>query len=101
MLLTGAGTEEIEPMYSRVLLIKRLDESDIPLYSPVGEKTCFKQLQVSFMDTSRAVFRGGGEESKEENIEANSVPGGANLTVRLGVQEEVQNKARCNMTCRY
>ena len=80
MLLTGAGTEEIEPMYSRVLLIKRLDESDIPLYSPVGEKTCFKQLQVSFMDTARAVFRGGGggEESKEENIERQ--------TVHLGVQ---------------
>lgn len=28
-------------MFSRVLLIRRLDESDIPLYSPVGEKTSF------------------------------------------------------------
>lgn len=43
-----AGAEDIEPMYSRVLLIKRLDdESDIPLYARVGEKTDFNQLQVS------------------------------------------------------
>lgn len=40
-----AGAEDLEPMYSRVLLIKRLDESDIPLYSPVKEKTSFNQLQ--------------------------------------------------------
>lgn len=45
IIVMGAGT-----MYGRVILTKNLDnDPDIELYSPVGSKTSFFQLQVGII----------------------------------------------------